>query len=213
MKSSSGSFVEMVMNHSTKPLFKALSLIILSLALQACTTKTTENTHRSIKDFPAGEQLIIDRTDIHEEEIGIISKIAYRTVDKHQYALRFLPNDIRWSNGDGEPKQLAVCTDGAAYLHFVSQASNPYYAAPDLDKQAEVTDANTAQEPAEPAKVEPYFILKNHYGRFVDKRYFFNWLGEFYWTDLTKDEYDSYTKHCQTYVVPNENYYKTELAQ
>lgn len=204
----------MIMNRSTNTLFKALSLVVLSLALHACTTKTTANTHRSIQDFPAGEQLIIDRTDIHQEDIGIISKIAYRTVDKHQYALRFLPNDIRWSNGDGEPKQLAVCADGAAYLHFVGQESNPYYAtAQDTEKQIKVTDANQAQAPTEPAKVEPYFILKNHYGRFVDKRYFFNSLGEFYWADITKEDYNSYIKPCQTYAVPNENYYKLELAR
>lgn len=190
---------------------KALILLALALGLSACTTKTTENTHRSVKDFPNGEQLIVDRTDIHQEQIGVVSKVVYQTKDRHQYQLRFQPNDLRWENGDAEPKQLIVCPDNSAYLHFISQESNPFYAnaanaetTPEVNPLKPDTEIN---EPEKPKVVEPYLILKNHYVRAVDKRYFFNWLGEFYWVDINKAEYASPKAGCQTYDVPNNEYY------
>ena len=185
--------------------------MILSVSLAACTTKTHSSSHRTVKDFPEGKQIIVDRTDIHEEDIGVVSKIVYHTTDKHQYQLRFLPEDIRWENGDAEPKQLLNCADGAVYLHFVAQQANPYYETEYEAANSTELNKNDQLQPQDEKlkKVEPYFILKSYYARFVDKRYFFKLLGESYWVDINKDEYVSLLKKYQAYEVPNENYYQT----
>lgn len=193
-----------------RKIFQVLNGVLLVFWLSACTTRTTENSHRSVKDFPSGEQLIVDVTNQHEEQVGVVSKVVYGIKDRHHYQLRFLPHDLRWENGDAEPKQLIVCTNGAAYLHFVSQQPNPYYAT--AQEQANTTEPNTVEQAKEPniqpTKVESYVISKNHYVRAVDKRYFFNWLGEFYWIDIEKAEYISKQNSCQVYEVPNDAYYQ-----
>lgn len=195
---------------------KALSIWGLSLALVACTTKTTENSHRAVQDFPHGEQIIVDLTRTHAEQIGVISKITYATTDKYHYRLRFSPNDIRWENSDDEPKQLLVCVDQTVYLYSVRQQANPYYANTTTveAKPVERVEEQNKPAPAEERQVvEPYLILKNHYTRFVDKRYFFKLFGGYYWAEISKDEYNNKLKDCQVYTVPNENYYQTEQVR
>lgn len=193
---------------------KTMWSVGFSLLLAACTTKTTENSHRSIQDFPQGEQIIVEVLRIHAEQVGVISNITYATTDKYRYRLRFLPNDIRWENSDDEPKQLLICADQSVYLHSVRQQANPFYAnQPAVEvKQAAGAGVQDTQAPVEESKhLEPYLILKNHYTRFVDQRYFFKLLGDYYWADMSKDEYASKLKECQIYAVPNENYYQIAI--
>lgn len=186
----------------------------LSLLLSACTTKTTEHSQHLSQDFPQGKQLEVEVTSLHTEQVGIISKITYATADHYRYEFRLLPNDIPWKNMDDEPKQLLVCADNSAYLHSVRQQANPYYAtttAVETKPAAENTEQKEQALAEENKPVEPYVILKNHYTSFVDKRYFFKLLGEYYWVEISKDEYSSKLKDCQAYAVPNENYYQTVL--
>lgn len=194
-------------------LLKLASCLFLSLALSACTTKKTESSQRFVKDFPQGEQITVDLKKAHEESVGVISKLVYSSTERHQYYLRFMPNDIRWHNGDAEPKQLLVCANQNAYLHFINEQANPYYAqTADTQKSAAAgttEQGNQVQDAATEPPVEPYVILKDNYVRFVDKRYFFKWLGEAYWADINKEEYWEQLKSCQTYAVPNANYYQS----
>lgn len=192
-------------------LAKALSILGLSAILAACTTKTSENTQRSIKDFPQGEQMRVEMTQVHQEQVGMLSKVVYQTKDRHQYQLSFTPNDIEWQNGDGEPKQLLVCADGNAYLHFVNQIPNPFYSTPPTNPAEPVPEPAKIENPEPKPVVQPYFILKNQYVRWVDKRYFFKLLGESYWADVSQDEYKNKVAQCKAYEVPNDGYYQAAV--
>jgi hypothetical protein len=173
-----------------KNIFLPLS-VGLSILFTACVTSEIEQRTTSVhKIYPNQKHIIVDKNTTITH---YTNRFSNRNLGEgHTFTYKFIiKNDaINWNGGAAEPKHIVFCND-TVYLHYVT----------------EKFEADTSAIDSTVSSTQRSGIYKtiSVYETFVDKRYFFNLLGEAYWLNISEEIYNFKKTKYKEYDIPNDD--------
>lgn len=159
---------------------KIVLMLFVLFFLVSCTQRVEEERTSDILELNE-TKIQIDHNDRYVWKKGILSGYEYDSFYNFSYKIEVSPQDIVWKDKD-EPKELLLCNQKVVFLFAIGE--HVQY------------DTN-----------ETIRTIVERYSTFVDKRYFFNLLGDSYWSYVDKVEYDLKKKSCTVLSIPNQKHY------
>lgn len=160
-----------------------ISIILLGFFIfLGCSQRVEEDTTTDVVELN-GTSIQIDHNDRYVRKKGFLSGHEYATYYDFSYKISISPQDIVWKDRD-EPREIRICSN--------------------------VVTMYAIGEHLQYDRNETHHSIVKRYSRFIDKRYFFNLLGNSYWTFIEKSEYES-NKNCLLVPISNQGHYKDEF--
>lgn len=169
-------------------MFKKYISYLFLLLLFSCNSETTSKTYITNKELSNGISIEVEKINEEHSHIGIFSKHDYGSTHSYSYNLLIRDSDISWNGGSGEPKHLMFCEDSI----FLNSYKEKLFTNDSLMK----VDTTLSYE--------SYYEVVEVFQKHIDKRYFFNLLGDDYWVDISSSSYISKKNICDEYNVPND---------
>ncbi|WP_152537489.1 hypothetical protein [Aquimarina pacifica] len=166
--------------------FFVLGLLLLCLG---CKQKTVERVDITNKLLGNDKHLEVKKTNKSTTLTGVITNSNYGTTHSYNYALTVDGGAINWLGGTAEPKHLLFCKD-TTYIHFLEEK---YISIASRDSLGNLEEK------------DGYYKVQDVFEAHIDKRYFFNFFGDEYWVEISRDQYNLKKERCVEYEIPNDN--------
>lgn len=167
----------------------SILLFLISSIISSCDTKTVKKMDVQTQLLPNGNQITVEKTNSETSFTGIFTKHSYGTTHTFRYIFLINPDNIKWSGGSGEPKNILFCKD-TLYMKYLKEKSVSVEYIDSIDNQT---------------KEKYYDTIVEVYQQHVDERYFFNLFGNQYWIDIPSEKYYRKKEECPEYLIPNDN--------
>ena len=149
--------------------------ILLSIA--ACNSQTEVREKIISAELPNGFLIQVKKIDTYTSQIGVVSGHVYGKSHAYSYQFTLSPGRIYWYGGSSVPQEIILCSN-EIYIHYLQ-----------LDSQGNSGEASK--------------IIKSHYDKHIDNRYFFKLLGDQYWVTDSALTYKN-SNNCKKSDIPND---------
>ncbi len=166
---------------------KTLLLTTLFFLFSNCKSDIKETTDKTSKILPNGKHLIVEKINRKTTSIGIFTNHNYGVTHSFNYKITINPDNIKWNEGSGEPKSILFCND-TVYIRYLNERTI----------RMDTINKKT--------KYSYHTEVREIHQKFIDKRYFFNLLGDSYWIDILPNTYSRLqNENSKEYSIPNDN--------
>lgn len=163
--------------------------ILLSYLLSSCKYDSEETIDKTNSTLPNGTHIIVEKVNKKTTSRGLITNHKYGVSYSFTYKFLVHQGNISWDGGSAEPKNILFCKD-TTYIRYLKKKriKTEYF---------DTTDSTT--------QYNYHTEIHEYFEKHIDKRYFFQLLGDAYWIEITPTHYSSIKDICDEYDIPNDN--------